>query len=150
MIPRVKPLPHWVLTDLQPAFYDTEAVTVLELLSKIYGKINELVEDYNAYVDEVNQIIADLSDNEEEFQAAMQQAFDNFVLTVNQKLAEQDADIADAINYMKTNLIATVTNLYEAGFANGDYVSQVSLSYDEDTETIEILDTMEKAEDEEY
>jgi hypothetical protein len=44
---KIAPLPHWVLTDLQPAFYDTEAVTVLELLSKIYGKMNEVVDMTN-------------------------------------------------------------------------------------------------------
>lgn len=132
MIPRIKPLPHWVLTDLQPAFYDTEAVTVLELLSKIYGKIEELINDYNGFSSEIETTV------------------NEFIDIVNNKLDIQDEKINDAINYMKDNLIETVTSLYEAGFENGDYVSQVSLSYDEDTETIEILDTMEKAEDEEY
>lgn len=63
MIPKVKPLPNWILTDLQPAFYDTEAATVLELLSKIYGKMNELVEDYNLLTVDVNAAIDYMKDN---------------------------------------------------------------------------------------
>lgn len=121
MIPRITPLPKWVLTDLQPAFYDTEAVTVLELLSKIYGKIEEIVEDYNKFTDEVDE-----------------------------HMTTQDELINDAVNYMKDNLVETVTALYEEGFEQGYYTSKVSVKYYDDTETIEILDTMIKAEDEEY
>lgn len=121
MIPRIKPLPHWVLTDTQPAFYDTEAVTVLELLSKVYGKIEELVDDYNKYVEELDT-----------------------------KMNEQDQEIEEAIKYMKDNLIETVTNLYNEGFAEGYYVSLVGITYDDTNEELTIKDTLEKAEDEEY
>lgn len=64
MKPKITPLPHWVLTDLQPAFYDTEAVTVLDLLSKIYGKVNEVVENTNeaiTYMEtNLNKTVTDL------------------------------------------------------------------------------------------
>lgn len=110
MIPKVKPLPNWILTDLQPAFYDTEAATVLELLSKIYGKMNELVEDYN-------------------------------LLTV---------DVNAAIDYMKDNLQSTVEDLYYHDLETGVLTSIVSVSYDADNESMTILDTMRKAEDEEF
>lgn len=104
---RVTPLPHWVLTDLQPAFYDTESGSVLSLLAKIYGKINEVIDEVNF----------------------------------------QDREIADAIGYMKTNLTATVQELFEEGLEAGTFHSEFSLTYDENTETITILDVLSGTED---
>ncbi len=54
---RIKPLPHWCLTDLQPAFYDVESVTAIEMVSKLYGKMEQLICDYNMYIDQLNKYI---------------------------------------------------------------------------------------------
>ena len=40
-------LPPWVETGLQPAFYDKESGTVLQQVSRMYYKINELIESNN-------------------------------------------------------------------------------------------------------
>lgn len=63
MIPIIKPLPHWVLTENNFAFYDTEAVTVLELLSKIYGKIDEVVSVVNLQDSEIEDAIKYMKTN---------------------------------------------------------------------------------------
>lgn len=66
MIPKIEPLPKWILTNLQPAFYDTEAVTVLELLSKIYGKIDELVKVVNLQDDVIDDAVKYMKTNLDE------------------------------------------------------------------------------------
>lgn len=109
MKPRIAPLPHWVLTDLQPAFYDTEAGSVLELLSKIYGKIEELINDYNLFANEVNS-----------------------------HLDAQDKEIADSVQYMKDNLTDTVNELFEQGLEDGTFTSTFNITYDSETETLTI------------
>ena len=55
----IKPLPKWVLTNEYPAFYDTESVTAIEMVAKLYGKMEELITTYNEFVDEINKTIAD-------------------------------------------------------------------------------------------
>lgn len=100
MKPKIEPLPHWVLTDLQPAFYDTESVTVLELLSKIYGKINEVVAMTN-----------------------------------------------EATSYMYTNLDETITTLFQTELEKGTFVSEFTVDYDPETETITLENTLANSEE---
>ena len=40
-------LPPWVETGLQPAFYDKESGTVLQQVSRMYAKINQLIGSVN-------------------------------------------------------------------------------------------------------
>ena len=40
-------LPPWIETGLQPAFYDKESGTVLQQTSRMYAKVNELVQSVN-------------------------------------------------------------------------------------------------------
>ena len=44
---RLQPLPQIALTNLQPAFYDVESVTAIEMVSKFYSYLQNLVDDYN-------------------------------------------------------------------------------------------------------
>jgi len=40
-------LPPWIETGLQPAFYDKESGTVLQQTSRMYAKVNELIQSVN-------------------------------------------------------------------------------------------------------
>ncbi|MBO7694238.1 MAG: hypothetical protein J6T10_16590 [Methanobrevibacter sp.] len=157
-----KPLPHWCLTDLQPAFYDTESGTAIQMTARMYKKIEEIVANYNSFVDEINRYV-------DEFERGMIRDFECFknciVKTMNDyietidtkinlqdktiadaiarqdqsiadKFAEQDAIIADAVDYMKNNLIATVNQLFREAVANGDITAELVTTYDEPTESI--------------
>lgn len=88
MNPRIEPLPDWVLTNTQPAFYDTESVTVLSLLSKIYGKINEVINSYNEYTEEtdakIDEAIAYMKTNlTETVSALFEKALDDGDITAS-------------------------------------------------------------------
>ncbi len=161
----IKPLPNWIVADGSPAFYETEGATAIQMVAKLYGKVKEMIEDYNTFVDQVNGEIERFENGMyssfEEFKTCVQKLMSDYIETIDTKIsmqdtkidnaiASQDSVIADAVAYMKDNLVTTITNLYNAGFEHGDYYSQVSLSYDAPTETLEIIDTMEKAEEEEY
>lgn len=161
----IKPLPKWVLTENYPAFYDTESVTAIEMVAKLYGSMQELITDYNEFVDEINQAIQDFENgiinDFNDFKELIQGIVDDFIAEVREHMQDQDQAISDefaiqngkiddAIDYMKTNLIATVTALYEAGFENGDYVSMVGIYYDAEDEELTIEDTLRHAESEEF
>lgn len=158
----VRPLPNWVLTNLQSAFYDSESGTVLQQISRIYPKIEELINTYNEFVCEVNRYI-------KEFEDGIIQDFDCFknciIKTVNDyietidtkinlqdlkiseaierqdqaiadKFQSQDAIIEDAINYMKTNLIQTLSNLFNEALQNGNIRANLVTNYDSETESL--------------
>ena len=147
----VKPLPHWCLTDLQPAFYDTESGSAIQMIARIYPKIEELVVNYNSFVDEINRYI-------DEFETGMIADFNCFknciIKTMNEyietidtkinlqdtrigeAIERQDQVIADAVAYMKDNIVATCQAVFREAIANGDVLAELHLEYDATTEAI--------------
>ena len=158
----VKPLPHWCLTDLQPAFYDVESGSAIQMIARIYPKIEELVVNYNSFVDEINRYI-------NEFESGMIADFDCFknciIKTMNEyietidtkinlqdtrigeaierqdksiadKFDEQDEIIADAVTYMKDQIVATTQSIFEQAIADGTITAELYLEYDASTEAI--------------
>lgn len=170
----IEPLPKWVLTDLQPAFYDIESVTAVKMVAKLYGKMEQLIDDYNYFVDKVNQ-------NIEQFEDGMIHDFDCFkdcikkliedyidsidMIIANQnrnitesitaqnqaiteKFLEQDHKIDDAVNYMKTNLLATCTELFSNAVHNGDITATLLETYDSTNESLVLSIVAEESEGE--
>ena len=158
----IEPLPRWVLTDLQPAFYDIESVTAVKMVAKLYGKMEQLIDDYNYFVDTINKNINDFEEGMIEdfdcFKDCIKKLIEDYIdsidmIIANQnrnitesisaqnqaitdKFLEQDHKIDDAINYMKTNLIATVTTLFNNAVHNGDITATLLEDYDSTNESL--------------
>ena len=139
----IRPLPFWVLTDLQPAFYDSESGTVLQQLSRIYPKIQEVIDRYNDFVREVNRYIDEFENGIIKdfncFKNCIIKTMNDYIETIDTKINLQDMDIQNAINYMKDNIVATTTNIINQSIENGDL--NVGLTYDESTEALNIIVT---------
>lgn len=153
---RLQPLPQIALTNLQPAFYDVESVTAIEMVSKFYAYLQNLVNDYNSFVTEVNN-------NIDEFESGMTHDFECFrnciIKTMNdyiesidikiglqdntiaEAIENQNSIIANAVDYMKNHIIETATTVINQAIANGDI--QVAISYNEPTEELDIIITRE-------
>lgn len=142
---RITPLPHWVLTDYQSAFYDSESGSVLQALARIYPKIEELITDYNNYVKQIDNIINDFQtgmiEDFECFKQCIIETMNNYIETIDTKINLQDMEIDNAIQYMKDNIIQTTTNVINQAIENGDI--SVSIDYDEPTEGLNIIVTRE-------
>lgn len=142
---RFKPLPQIALTDLQPAFYDVESQTAIEMTAKFYSYLQELVNDYNSFVTEVNNEINnfenDINHNIEEFTCCIKKLMSDYIESVDMKIELQDSKIQDAINYMKENIVETTNTIINQAIENGDI--QVSISYDEPTEALSFNITRE-------
>ena len=136
----IKHLPHWVLTDLQPAFYDVESGTSLQQTAKMYGKVQELIDLYNEFVTKVNKYIKDFEDgiiaDFEEFRNCIIKVMNDYIETIDTKINLQDTKIQDAIDYMKDNLISTVTDLFNQALLNGDIRASLVETYDPLTEEL--------------
>ena len=163
----VRPLPHWVLTNLQSAFYDSESGTVLQQMSRVYAKIEELINTYNEFACEVNRYIKEFEDgiiaDFECFKNCIIKTMNDYIESIDTKISlqdlkiseaierqdntiaekfiEQDNVIAEAINYMKDNIVATTTTIINQAIENGDI--NVSLTYDAVGEELTINVTRE-------
>lgn len=163
----IRPLPFWVLTDLQSAFYDSESGTVLQQMSRVYAKVQELLDAYNNFVKEINTYISEFEDgiikDFECFKNCVIQTMNDYIQTIDTKInlqdlnienkfevqneliqakfTEQDSKIDEAIEYMKDNIIATTTTIINEAIQNGDL--NIGVTYDAPTEALSIVVTRE-------
>lgn len=141
----IRPLPFWVLTDLQPAFYDSESGTVLQQLSRIYPKIQEVINSYNDFVREVNRYIDEFETgiikDFNYFKNCIIKTMNDYIESIDTKINLQDMDIQNAINYMKDNIVATTTNVINQAIANGDL--NVGFEYNPTNESLDFIVTRE-------
>lgn len=146
----VTPLPHWVLTDLQPAFYDSESGTILQQMSRIYPKIQEVIDSYNNFVNEVNTYITEFEDGIIEdfecFKNCIIETMNNYIETIDTKINLQDTEIKEAVDYMKTNIEETATSVINQAIEDGDL--NVGIEYNPTTEALNIVVTREGDNDE--
>jgi len=136
----IKHLPHWVLTDLQPAFYDVESGTTLQQTARIYAKMQELIDLYNEFVTKVNKYIKDFEDgiiaDFEEFRNCIIKVMNDYIETIDTKINLQDTKINDAIEYMKDNIVATSSDLFSQALQDGDIRASLIETYDPATEEL--------------
>lgn len=134
-------LPHWVLSDKFPAFYDSESATAIEQTAKLYAAVNELIAEYNKFVDGVNLQIEEFIDSShkdfETFTVGIRQEFQDFIDVVELKLKSQDKEIDDAITYMKSNLHSTITHLINDMRENGELTQDILDAFEELQQFIE-------------
>jgi len=76
---RLPLLPKWILPPTMPSIYDSESATALEMVAKVYGAVSKVVEDYNVFVDQINEEIRSFTSSSEE-------EITNFKKSVEQRL----------------------------------------------------------------
>ena len=133
-------LPHWVLTDTLPAFYDCESATAIQQTAKLYGKIQELITIYNDFVRDINRYITEFEDGIIKdfncFQNCVIKTMNDYIESIDTKIELQDNKIQEAIDYMKNNLVSTVTTLFNQAIASGDITATLYEDYDSDDESL--------------
>lgn len=129
-IKRIAPLPNWVLTNRQPAFYDTESASALQQTAKIYGKMQELLVDYDKFIAEINEYIKFYQESTDRdlamFKYKIEKKIYDFTQALEIKYTEQDLEIDKAIQYMKDNLVETIKNLNDNGELDSMIVNAIS------------------------
>lgn len=86
--------PKFKVKDTDGAFYDADSVTMLEVASKLYGKMNEIIVAFNDLSEFVNKSLLDFSvthaEEHQAFETALRQEFQDFIDTVDLKLQGGD------------------------------------------------------------
>lgn len=124
MLKRIENLPNWCLVNKNPSFYDTESKTVLEETVKIYGKIQELISDYNLFVNEINKKIDEFTtstDKDQEcFKQTITKLIEDYIKSIDTKISEQDLIIKENITYIKENLSEGIKNIIDEMNESGE------------------------------
>lgn len=90
-------LPKWVLANPFPAIHDFESLTVIDQTARIYGAMQTLINEYNAFAEEVNNMVATFAEDEtnarEEFEKDITKVIREFICSSNEKFERNMKDI---------------------------------------------------------
>lgn len=93
----MRKLPFWFITKTRPAFYDVDSATAIEQTAKVYGAMQEMIEDYNKFVDEITKAFNDFTDSTDKdiecFKTHINCICENYITTIDAKVQTQDATI---------------------------------------------------------
>lgn len=130
-------LPKWVLTNKFPAIHDFESLTVIEQTARIYGAMNSMIEEYNAFADNVNKNIKEFQTaseaDREQFEIAMRQEFQDFIDVIDLKIKAMENDIFSVTNDVK----GFARELMNEAFENGTIT--IEERYDTETESLSFV-----------
>ena len=100
-ISRVETLPNWCVANGQPAFYDTESATAIQMTARLYKKMQELIEQYNEFTCEINNLIEEFEQGIIhdfcEFKHCVIDLMNKYIETIDTKINLQDLKIDEAI-----------------------------------------------------
>lgn len=109
-------LPRWNLHGNRPSFYDADSVTMLELAARLHGAMNELISDYNEFIDSTNAKISDFiassEENQQVFATALRQEFQDFIDVINLKYAEQEQRFETILSDYLAQMDAKMAQLF--------------------------------------
>lgn len=128
-------LPIWVVPENFPMEYDIESTTSTEMVARLYGAMNTLIEDYNKFITMVNEVIEPLTSTTnykfEEFAVGLRQEFQDFIDITNLKVKSQDNAIESAIVYIKDNIADGVQSVLEEMKNNGELSAEIMEAFNE-------------------
>ena len=114
----LKKLPDWCYSNTHPAFKDTESLTSVNMVAKLYSKMQDLINDYNKLSDEVTSRMDGFEDNiiEEtsEFEREITKLMHDYIAMLDEKIKVQDKRI-DELDF----IVPDVPNI-----ATTDYVTE--------------------------
>lgn len=116
-------LPPWIETGLQPAFYDKESGTILQQVSRMYAKINELIKNNNDLNTEFIELknYVDYYFDSTDFQAMVDAKLDEMATDgtladlINQEIfGELNAEVEKKLNSYKITSSSTFAEIKDA------------------------------------
>lgn len=123
-------LPKFIIEGSRPAYHDREALTLLELASTLYGKMNEVISAYNTFTEEITKGNTDFKQETLEtltvYQTALRQEFQDFIDIVDLRLTNIENNIAGESMSILNDLISegkiTVNSVYDDSTESLNYV----------------------------
>lgn len=105
-------LPKWILNHRFPSVYDSDSKTVIEQTARVYGAMNDLIDQYNEYVEKLNNEITEFETGVTDTESCFR---NNIVKIMNEYIESIDNKIANLETYLKLNVDKTLTEWVENG-----------------------------------
>ena len=148
---KVLQLPAWSLTNKYPAFCDFESMTSLEQTTRLYGKMKELIDSYNLWVEEVNKAILEYKEEEDRQDACFEEKIlkitNDFIASVEDKMAFQNAEfleirglISDLNANIKTEVESATRSIIETMKESGEFNDIILSTLDEVNERLSVYE----------
>ena len=130
-------LPKWVLPPTLPSIYDHESFTALEMVAKVYGAMNTLIEEYTAFASELQAAVTEfktkMENDSELFAIGLRQEFQDFIDVVELRLDAQDKALAE----LSVNTEQIARDIVNTAIKSGSlYVVE---EYDPATEELKLI-----------
>lgn len=142
---RFKPIPHWCISDVLPAFYDFESLTAIEQTGRLYKTIESLIKDYNNYADEMNTCMNDFltgnSDDYECYKAKLTHIMHNYIAKIDEKIKMQDSSINKAIDFIKNDLEGTIQDVLISMKESGELSEVIMSTFEDFTSKLNEIDS---------
>lgn len=112
----IKKLPHWVLVDKFPAFYDADSKTTIQQTAEVYGKMNELIESYNKFIDIINTEFTNYENSTNKdilsFEQNINKIICDYMYKIDTQIVHQNRAIDEVYNKFKNQMFETVEQLF--------------------------------------
>lgn len=135
-----KPLPHWVITDSYPAFYDSESMTAIGQTARLYGAIQELSKKYNQMVDSLNKEIVNFEKGMYKDHICFKKTITNMLFAfrryVENFFIEQGQEIADSLAAYESRFAELEAQIFNEALEPGTIAANIRVRYAEETKAL--------------
>lgn len=125
-------LPIWVLTQNRPSIYDSESSTPIQMVAKLYQTMQDLINEYNNYVDEVNKTLELNETEQREFESRIEKTILNHFKCIDLKIEEIN-------KYLHDNVSDAIIDEINRQLSTGELI--ITQEYDETTESLNFVFT---------
>ena len=106
-------LPKWVLANPIPAIHDFESLTVLDQTARIYGAMNQLINEWNKMIEQLSGFEKSETESREEFELKITKVIREFMCSWNQKTEDLERFAESIINEAIQDGKITITEVYD-------------------------------------
>ena len=136
-------LPKWQIANINPSFKDMESATAIEMTAKIYGAMNQLIDEYNNFAIKLEKEFIEYRENDlNDLSCFKKQIIDlvnDYTKMYDFKIQEHDTEIKNIMLYfndkLKNELITIINDMKNTGEFN-ELIQQVFIEFAEEVETL--------------
>ena len=143
---------NFLLNGTQPAYHDKEALTAIQAISRIIGKVNEITGDYNSFRETLenhfNKFLSDSDNNDKVFRTALRQEFQDFIDIIDLKVRAIQNEVNTFEDDYEAQVSEEVKTLITKYVEEGKIV--VGFDYDSENEALTLVSTFEDGSEVDY